>query len=798
MPVELPPERIEVKIDGMTCASCSNRIEKVLNRIPSVQAAVNLATEKASISYDPAQANTSQIIQAIEKSGYQVPVQNLELAIDGMTCSACSNRIEKVLNKIEGVQATVNLAAEKAYIRFRSGTVPVDLLIAAIQKAGYGAHEMVDSGFAEEKARHKVVYQKTLRQFLISSLLTLPFIIQMVGMFIGTPWEISPWLQLAFATPVQFWIGRRFYIGAYHSLRGGGANMDVLIALGTSMAYLFSAAVTIFNLHQHLYFEASATIVTLILLGKLLEARAKGKTSSAIEQLLHLQPKTVHLMKEGQVEEMEVNLVQKGDLFLVKSGETIPLDGEVSEGGSNVNEAMLTGESMPVLKKEGSKIFAGTFNLNGMLKARATGVGSQTALAGIIRLVERAQGSKAPIQKLADTISGIFVPVVVSISLMTLIGWWWIKGDFTLALVNAVAVLVIACPCALGLATPTAIMVGSGRGAQAGILVKNAAALESAEKIKTIILDKTGTLTEGRPVVTDEVPFDRFNEKELFQLAVTLEQGSDHPLALSILAKGKERGISSLPLSDFKEIPGKGVSGVIQGERIYLGSPRFVEEEGGLFSEENRFRLKALQEEGKTVIGIGKGGKMAGIIGIADPLKPTSGDAVGRLKRLGIRVVMLTGDNQATASVVARQAGIEEFCSEVAPGEKAQKVNQFKEKGTLTAMVGDGINDAPALAAADVSFAMGAGADVAMEVADITLMRSNLMGVVDAIDLSHKTLGKIRQNLFFAFIYNILGIPMAAAGMLNPVIAGAAMAMSSVSVVTNSLLLKRWQGNSFK
>ncbi len=798
MPVETLPTKIEIQIEGMTCAACSNRIEKVLNRLPGVQASVNLATEKANISFNPTQTNPSQMVQAIEKAGYQVPVQNLELAIDGMTCSACANRIEKVLNKIEGVQATVNLAAEKAYIRFRSGTIPVDLLIASVKKAGYGAREMVDSGFAAEKARHRMVYQKSLRQFLISAALTLPFIFQMVGMFIGFPWALSPWVQLALATPVQFWIGWRFYIGAYHSLRGGGANMDVLIALGTSMAYLFSAVVTIFNLHQHFYFEASATIVTLILLGKLLEARAKGKTSSAIEQLLHLQPKTIHQIKEDQIEDVDVNLIKKGDLYLVKAGETVPLDGEVIEGGSNVNESMLTGESMPVLKREGSKIFAGTSNLNGMLKARATGVGSQTALAGIIRLVEQAQGSKAPIQKLADTISGIFVPVVVAISLITLIGWWWIKGDFTLALVNAVAVLVIACPCALGLATPTAIMVGSGRGAQAGILVKNAAALERAEKIKTMILDKTGTLTEGRPVVTDEASFDGFNEKELFQLAVTLEQGSDHPLALSILAKGKERGVSPLPLSDFKEIPGKGVSGVIQGERIILGSPRFVEEEGGFLSEENRFRLKALQEEGKTVIGIGKGGKMAGIIGIADPLKPTSEQAVARMKRMGIRVVMLTGDNQATASAVARQAGIGEFRSEVAPGGKAEAVNQIKEKGALTAMVGDGINDAPALATADVSFAMGAGADVAMEVADITLMRSDLMGVVDAIHLSRKTLGKIRQNLFFAFFYNILGIPLAASGMLNPVIAGAAMAMSSVSVVTNSLLLKRWQANSLK
>ncbi|HXN06884.1 MAG TPA: heavy metal translocating P-type ATPase [Nitrospiria bacterium] len=720
-------------------------------------------------------------------------LEKIELALEGMTCAACAARIEKALNKVEGVEATVNFAAEKAYVRFKTGKVPLEKLLSTVKKAGYEASPVAESGFAEEKARHEALYRKTLILFWISAGLSLPLFIQMIASFLGMMWELPGWAQMALATPIQFWIGARFYKGAFNALRGGGANMDVLVALGTSMAWFFSAAVLLFGLPQHLYFEASAAIITLIFLGKLLEARAKGRTSSAISELLHLQPKTAHLVKDGETVEVEANLLKAGDVLIVKAGETVPVDGEVIEGRSSVNEAMLTGESMPVSKEPGEKVFAATGNLQGMLKVRATGAGSHTALAGIIRLVEQAQGSKAPIQKLADTISGIFVPIVVGISLLTFLGWWLGKGDPVAGLINAVAVLVIACPCALGLATPTAIMVGSGRGAQTGILVRNAAALERAEKIKTIVLDKTGTLTEGKPVVTDLVPFGKTTGENLLKIAASLEQGSDHPLALAIASDAKEKGISLLPLRDFKEVPGKGVSGILPDGEYHLGSPRYLTGIGLPADENGTKQIAALQAGGKTVVGVSGPGGWAGVLAIADPLRPTSKAAVAALLKIGIRPVMLTGDNPATAGAVARQVGITDFRAEVAPESKAEEVLKIKSGGVQTGMVGDGINDAPALAAADVSFAIGSGADVAMEVSDVTLMRSDLMSVVDAVLLSRRTLGKIRQNLFFAFIYNILGIPLAALGMLNPVIAGAAMAMSSVSVVSNSLLLKRWK-----
>jgi Cu+-exporting ATPase len=786
-------EHADIPIEGMTCTACAARIEKGLNKLPGVVAAVSFANEKAQVDYDPGQVKPEAMVQAIEKAGYQVPVQNVELALEGMTCASCASRIEKALNKIDGVTAAVNFASEKAYVRFKAGTVPIVTLIDSVKKAGYETREISKSGFAEEKTRHQEAYQRELKLFWISAVLTVPLVGQMIGALLGLPIMLPLWLQMAFATPVQFWIGWKFYKGSYHALRGGGANMDVLIALGTSMAYFFSAAVTLFKLNQHVYFEASATIITLILMGKVLEARAKGKTSSAIEQLLNLQPKIAHIEHEGRIEDREVSGVKEGEVFIVRSGESIPVDGKVIDGQSSVNESMLTGESLPMMKRSGDKIYAATMNQHGMLKARATGVGSHTALAGIIRLVEQAQGSKAPIQKLADSISGVFVPVVVAISMGTFLFWWFFTGTLSVALVNAVAVLVIACPCALGLATPTAIMVGSGRGAQAGILVKNAAALERAEKIRTLIFDKTGTLTLGQPQVTDIVPFQGISDREVVSLACTMEQGSEHPLAQAVLAKGQVFKIMPAHLSDFKEIPGKGVTGKVDGETVYLGSPHFLKEEKIEIGFEDQRRIETLQRSGKTVIALSKGIRLSGILAITDPLRPTSARAVTLIQEMGIQVIMLTGDNKATATAIAAQAGIHEFLAEVAPEHKAREVEAFKEKGILTGMVGDGINDAPALATADVSFAIGAGADVALEVADITLMRSDLMHVVDAIRLSRKTFGKIRQNLFFAFIYNILGIPLAAIGMLNPVIAGAAMAMSSVSVVTNSLLLKRWK-----
>jgi len=708
----------------------------------------------------------------------------VEFAIGGMTCAACSARLEKVLNRQPGMQANVNLAAERARIRLE-GAADEAAVIAAVAKAGFSA-EPVDAGTRErEKAEKLLAYRRELRRFWIAVALTLPLVGQMLFMFgeHGHANELPRWLQLALATPVQFWIGWRFYDGAYKALRGGGANMDVLVALGTSMAWGFSTVVTLFGLDQHVYFEGGAAVITLVLLGKLLEARAKARTSEAIEALIRLQPKTARVERDGQWIEMPVDALMPGDIFLVRPGESVPVDGEVVDGESSINESMLTGESMPVGKRAGDRVFAATGNGHGAVRCRATGVGEQTLLAGIIRLVGEAQGSKAPVQRLADRISAIFVPVVCAIALVTFTGWWWQAGDFAEALVNAVAVLVIACPCALGLATPTAIMVGTGQGARAGILVRNAEALERAERISVLALDKTGTLTCGQPQVTDIVSRGSGREEAL-RLAAALEQHSEHPLAHAVLA-AHEGG--ELPrVENFRAWSGHGIEGVVEGRQLRLGSPDWL----GITADTE---IAGLQGAGKTVVGLVEDGRLLALLAIADALRPTSRQAVARLRERGIRLVMLTGDNAATAAAIAAEAGIDEFRAGVLPGDKAAVVSELKAAGGVVAMVGDGINDAPALAAADVSFAIGAGSDVAVEAADLTLIRSDLLGAVDAIDLSARTLGKIRQNLFFAFVYNVLGIPLAAFGMLNPVVAGAAMAMSSVSVVSNSLLLKRWQ-----
>lgn len=783
--------RIELPVAGMTCAACSTRLEKNLNRLPGVKAAINLAAEKAQIDFDPTQATPASLIQAIEKTGFSVPPQQLQLALEGMTCAACATRIENALNKIEGVTATVNFATETALISYLPGSASAESLIAVVNKTGYGAHVSGESSREIEKARRAAVYRKELRVFWVSALFTLPLLAQMLWMFSGRHEDLIPlWLQLLLATPVQFWAGQRFYVGAWHALRGGGANMDVLVALGTSMAWAFSTAVTLWALPQHVYFEAGAAVITLVLLGKLLEARAKGKTSAAIEELIKLQPRTAWVERDGKAVEVDIGSIRVGEVFIVRAGENVPVDGEVIEGRSSVVEAMLTGESLPVSKTAGAKVFAATQNQDGMLRCRATGVGSHTLLAEIIRLVEQAQGSKAPIQRLADVISGIFVPTVVIISLATFALWGWLGGSFTSALINAVAVLVIACPCALGLATPTAIMVGTGRGAKAGILVKNAAALERAEKIRTLVVDKTGTLTEGKPVVTDIIALGHSGQEEILRLAAALEQGSQHPLAQAILVRAREQALALPSISDFSHLSGKGVSGMIDGKVCTLGSPTHLTEQG---LAPDTALLAQMQSQGKTVVILAQAGSLVGYIGIADRLRDSSPRAIARLKKLGIEVIMLTGDNQATAEAIARQAGIDSFRAEVLPQHKAEEVEKIKAQGTVVGMVGDGINDAPALAASDISFAIGAGSDVAIEVADVTLMRNDLNSVADAISLSRATLGKIRQNLFFAFIYNVLGIPLAALGMLNPVIAGAAMAMSSVSVVSNSLLLRRWK-----
>jgi Cu+-exporting ATPase len=790
--------RLDLPLAGMTCAACAARIEKSLNKLPGVAANVNFAAESALVTVQPGAITPAGVIETIRKTGYSVPDRLAELTIYGMTCAACAVRIEKTLNKLEGVRAEVNFASETARVRYVPGLASVEQLAEAIRKAGYDASERVEASAEEEKARRADAYRADLRLLWISIALSLPLVLQMFATFDGAGHEWLPrWLQLALATPVQFWIGRRFYIGGYKALRGGGANMDVLIALGTSMAYGLSAVVTLAGLqHQHVYFEASAVIITLILMGKLLEARAKLGTSAAIEALIRLQPKTARVERDGVLVEVPVASMQKGDIFVVRSGESIPVDGLVSTGESGVDESMLTGESLPVGKQPGDKVYAGTLNQQGLLRCSAEGVGAATMLAGIIRLVREAQGSKAPIQRLADQVSGIFVPVVVAISAATFALWWGIGGEFAPALVNAVAVLVIACPCALGLATPTAIMVGTGRGAQVGVLVKNAVALEQAEKIRTLIVDKTGTLTEGKPAVTDVVPAAGFFERDLVAAAASLESGSAHPLAHAVLEYAKQLAITPAPLRDFESVTGKGVQGVLDlpelgGEQtLLLGAPAFLTDAGMAI---DAAAIGPLLGQGKTVIAVGGAGRVLGYLAIADKLRASSREAVGKLRGMGIEVVMLTGDNVETAKAIAEAAGVSNYKAQVLPGDKAAAVAEFKSAGQVVGMVGDGVNDAPALAAADVSFAIGAGSDVAIEAADIALMRNDLISVVDAISLSRATLGKIRQNLFFAFIYNVLGIPLAMAGMLNPVIAGAAMALSSVSVVSNSLLLKPWR-----
>ena len=779
----LPTVRLDLPLEGMTCAACAARIEKSLNKLPGVVANVNFAAESAQVTLQPNLTAPAAVIETIRRTGYSVPLQSAEFQIYGMTCVACAARIEKALNKLEGVEASVNFASETARVRYVPGLATPELLAATIRKAGYDASERVEANAEEEKARRAAAFRGELRLFWISVALSLPLLAGMFSMFGDAHSELLPrWLQLAFATPVQFWIGRRFYVGGWKALRGGGANMDVLVALGTSTAYGLSAVVTLLGLHQqHVYFEASAVIITLVLMGKLLEARAKLRTSAAIEALVRLQPKTARVERDGVLVEVPVASMHSGDIFVVRSGESIPVDGVVASGESGVDESMLTGESLPIHKRSGDKLFAGTLNQQGLLRCRAEGVGAATMLAGIIRLVREAQGSKAPIQRLADQVAGVFVPVVVTISVLTFALWWGLGGELAPALVNAVAVLVIACPCALGLATPTAIMVGTGRGAQVGVLVKNAVALERAEKIRTLIVDKTGTLTEGKPVVTDVLPAAGYSAQALVAAAASLESGSAHPLAHAVLEHAKQLGQTLTPVRDFHSVTGKGVRAVLDvpapgGEQtLLLGAPAFLAESGLTI---DAAAIKPLIEQGKTVIAVGGAGRMLGYLAIADKLRASSQAAVAELKGMGIDVVMLTGDNAATAKAIADAVGVSSYRAQVLPGEKAAAVAEFKTEGRVVGMVGDGVNDAPALAAADVSFAIGAGSDVALEAADIALMRNDLLSVADAISLSRATLGKIRQNLFFAFIYNVLGIPLAAAGMLNPVIAGAAMAMS--------------------
>ena len=677
----------------------------------------------------------------------------VQLDIEGMTCAACAARIEKNLNKLEGVEASVSLATEKAVVRFPE-TTSVGVLLARIRDTGYDARVAKEGEIRD----HSAEFRKARTEFLVAAALTAPLLLH--GLVPG-------WLQWILATPVQFWSGRRFYRGAWKALRGGTANMDVLVALGTSAAYAFSAAVLFLQLNEHLYFEASAVVIALVLLGKYLEARAKAKAVQALESLIRLQPKTAFVEKNNALVEVDLATLEPGDAFVVRPGDAVALDGRVLEGRSALNESMLTGESTLKEKRAGDAVFAGTINGDGALKCVATATGKATMLAGIIRLVAAAQASKPPVQRLVDKVSGVFVPVVLGIALITF---------FVSGLIPAVAVLVIACPCALGLATPTALIVGVGRAARAGILIRNAAALEGAERLDTLVLDKTGTLTRGEPVVTQVIPEVNVASNQLLEIAAALESRSEHPLARAIVAKF---GAAPPPVSDFRAHGGRGVSGVVAGKPARLGSPAFLGREKSV--------------EGKSLVGVEWDGRFLGWIALGDELRATSADAVARLVRMGIELVIVSGDSAEAVKAVAARLGIARWKAGVLPEQKLAEIEKLKSENRHVGMAGDGVNDAPALARADVSFALAAGSGAALDVADVTLMKNDLAGIADAIRLSRATLAKIRQNLFFAFLYNVLGIPLAAAGMLSPMIAGAAMALSSVSVVSNSLWLNRWK-----
>ena len=720
----------------------------------------------------------------------------LDLNIEGMTCAACATRVEKTLNKLAGVEAAVNLATERAHIRLTGAMVTPPDLIAAIERAGYGATIATNANRADVRTRKALLAQEDLTQFWWALALTAPLVLQMVPMLWGSAhvdW-LPRWLQLVLATPVQFWIGRRFFVGAWKALRAGAANMDVLVVLGTLSAYLLSVFVTIAAPPgAHVYFESAAVVITLVLLGKILESRARARTNSAVDALLRLRPVMAHVLRDGAIVDIKIDDVAQGDRLQVRPGEAVPVDAEVLTGQSSVDEAMLTGESVPVSKSPGSGLFAGTINQDGVLECRATGVGADTAVGRIVRMVEAAQGSKAAVQKVVDRVAAVFVPVIVVIAGLTLIGWWLAGAGFEVAIVNACAVLVISCPCALGLATPTALMVGIGRGAQQGILIRDANALELAERVRTLVVDKTGTLTEGRPTVTRVVPAAGVAEREALTIAAAIAQGSEHPLSRAIVRYAAAQGMPIQPASGVRAVAGQGVHGIVLGgdgvgRRTWLGSRGFI-----LSLQRPGTDAWAGESTTGLVVGVADESRILGWIELADALRPTSLPAIARLRRLGIDVVMLTGDRPGAAQAIAAAVGITRFESEVMPADKAARVAALKEGGVQVAMAGDGVNDAPALAAADVSFAMGAGSDVAIQSAGVTLIRADINGVADAIELSRATMRKVRQNLAFAFGYNVLAIPVAALGLLNPALAGAAMALSSVSVVLNALLLRRWR-----
>ncbi|ASI79043.1 heavy metal translocating P-type ATPase [Bacillus pacificus] len=793
-----------LQISGMTCAACANRIEKGLKKVEGVHDAnVNFALEKTKIMYDPQKTNPQQFKEKVESLGYGIVSDKAEFTVSGMTCAACANRVEKRLNKLEGVnEATVNFALESATVDFNPDEINVNEMKSAITKLGYKLELKSDEQDGSTDHRLQEI-ERQKKKFIVSFILSFPLLWAMVSHFSFTSFIylpdmlMNPWVQMALATPVQFIIGGQFYVGAYKALRNKSANMDVLVALGTSAAYFYSVYLSIQSIgsSEHmtdLYFETSAVLITLIILGKLFEAKAKGRSSEAIKKLMGLQAKTATVVRDGTEMKILIEEVVAGDIVYVKPGEKIPVDGEIVEGKSAIDESMLTGESIPVDKTIGDVVIGSTMNKNGFLKVKATKVGRDTALAQIIKVVEEAQGSKAPIQRVADQISGIFVPVVVGIAIITFAVWmiFVTPGDFGGALEKMIAVLVIACPCALGLATPTSIMAGSGRSAEYGILFKGGEHLEATHRLDTVILDKTGTVTNGKPVLTDVIVADGFHEEEILRLVGAAEKNSEHPLAEAIVDGIKEKKIDIPSSETFEAIPGFGIESVVEGEQLLIGTRRLMKK-FNIDIEEVSKSMEELEREGKTAMLIAINKEYSGIVAVADTVKDTSKAAIARLKKMGLDVVMITGDNTQTAQAIAKQVGIDHVIAEVLPEGKAEEVKQLQAQGKKVAMVGDGINDAPALATADIGMAIGTGTDVAMEAADITLIRGDLNSIADAIFMSKMTIRNIKQNLFWALAYNGLGIPIAALGFLAPWVAGAAMAFSSVSVVLNALRLQR-------
>ncbi len=810
MPETMAEHKIILPVTGMSCANCALNIERNVKKLEGVEDVnVNFAAEQAAVSFDPEQVNIKDVVGKIKSSGYNVATTKIELSVTGMTCANCAMNIERALNKkVPGVvNAFVNFATERVFVDYIAGVSNIDEIISAIKKAGYGVippEEIAEGDDSEQAARDAEIKDQT-RKFVVGLSFALPLFIFSMGRDFGFTgqWSHALWVNWFFwalATPVQFYTGWDYYLGGFRSLVNKSANMDVLVAMGSSVAYFYSLAVLFFpSVGDHVYFETSALIITLIKLGKMLEARTKGKTGGAIRKLIGLRPKTATIIEDSVEKEVPLASVNAGDTVIVRPGERIPVDGEVLDGESSVDESMLTGEPLPVDKHPGDKVVGGTINLEGLLKFNATRVGKETVLAQIIRLVQEAQGSKAPIQALADRVAAVFVPSIIMIALVVFLLWFFAKGDFVPAMIRMVAVLVIACPCALGLATPTAIMAGTGKGAESGVLFKNSEALEAATKLDTIVLDKTGTITEGKPAVTDIIPFnnDLENREYLLKIGASAERGSEHPLAQAIIDTANQRGIQLLDPKDFEAIVGKGIRVRINGSIVTVGN-RSLHHSDKTIDQDLDDKMTDLEDQAKTVVIVGLNDEIIGLLAIADPIKVHSKVTIRLLEEMNIETYMVTGDNARTAKAISQELGMSNVFAEVLPQNKAEIVEKLQNEGKFVGMVGDGINDAPALAQANVGFAIGSGTDVAIETGDIVLMKKDdLRDVVASIQLSRKTIAKIKQNLFWAFVYNVLGIPLAAGLLflpfgilLIPEIAAAAMAFSSVSVVSNSLLLR--------